>query len=67
MATWLTSERVPGTAPVQMSNGLTSGLFDVLCLAACSLATSDWEQALNALSIPALPLLSRVIPPRGAE
>jgi hypothetical protein len=34
MATVLTSARVPGTAPVKMSNGLTSVLLDVLCLAA---------------------------------
>lgn len=46
MGTVLTSERVLGTSPIQMSNGLTSVLFDVLCLAACSLADSDWEQRL---------------------
>jgi hypothetical protein len=46
MATVLTSERVPGTAPVPMSNGVTSVFFDVLCLAACGLAASDWEKRL---------------------
>lgn len=46
MATVLTSERVPGTAPIRMSNGLTSVLFDVLALAACRLAVSDWEKQL---------------------
>jgi hypothetical protein len=30
MAMVLTSERVPGTGPVRMSNGLTSVLFDAL-------------------------------------
>jgi len=46
MATVLTSNRVPGTAPLPMSNGLAAVLFDVLCLAACRLAVSDWEKRL---------------------
>jgi hypothetical protein len=46
MATVLTNKHVPGTAPVRMSNGLTSVLLDVLCLAACRHAASDWEKRL---------------------
>lgn len=44
MGTLLTSCRVPDSPVVQMSNGLTAVLLDVLSLAACRLASSDREK-----------------------
>jgi hypothetical protein len=46
MGNMITSERVPGSEPVYMSNGLTSVFFDVLALAGSALAETEWEQRL---------------------
>ena len=44
MANKITSKRVPGTPPLSMSNLHTAVVFDVLGLAGCALAKSEWEQ-----------------------
>ena len=46
MGNLITSKRVPGSAPVDMSNGLTSVFFDVLALAGSALAETPWEERL---------------------
>ncbi len=42
----VTSDRVAGSVPLQMSNGLTSVLFEVLSIAGSDLAVSPWEKKL---------------------
>lgn len=46
MANRITNLKVQGSVNVQMSNSLTSVLFDVLALAACDLARTPWEHKL---------------------
>ncbi len=45
MANAITSVRQAGSTVVQMSNGLTSVLLDVLAIAGSDLATTPWERA----------------------
>ena len=46
MGNTITSSCVPGAAPLHLSNGLTSVLFDVLALAGTDHAATAWEKAL---------------------
>jgi hypothetical protein len=46
MGNSITNQRVPGSEPVYMSNGLTSVFFDVMSLAGSALAETPWEQRL---------------------
>jgi hypothetical protein len=44
MANLVTSKRVPGSAPLSMSNGLTDVFFEVLAIAGTDRATTVWEK-----------------------
>ena len=44
MGNTITSEHVPGSASLHMSNGLTSVVTDMLVLVGCDRAQTDWER-----------------------
>lgn len=46
VANQITNNRVPGSIPLRMSNGLTAVFFDVLVLAGSDLARTPWEKKL---------------------
>ena len=46
MGNMITSNQVPGSRPLQMSNSLTSVLLDVLAISGCASAATAWEKKL---------------------
>lgn len=46
MGNIITNKRVAGSVPLDMSNARTAVMFDVLAIATCDLAESEWQRKL---------------------